>query len=122
MEVLAASNLGGQVFAYYDWGGYAIFKLYPKYRVFVDGRADLYGDDLLHQFQTAAQVRAGWRQVVDGWNLRVVLVPLHCSMAQALILDPDWHVQYSDSLAVVLVRASKSGENGRIATKPSPSG
>lgn len=108
VEVLRAGNYGERLLAYYDWGGYSIFKLYPKYRVFVDGRADLYGDDLLHQFETAAQVRAGWRQVLDRWKLQVVLVPLNSALAQALMLDPDWRVQYRDARAVVLVRTSQS--------------
>ncbi len=122
VEVLQSGDYGGQLFAYYDWGGYAIFKLYPKYQVFVDGRADLYGDNLLNQFQTAAQVRAGWRQVVDGWKLRVVLVPLHCALAQALMLDPAWHLQYRDAQAVLLVRGPPPGTSGDFVIKTSPSG
>src|SRR5208282_862722 len=47
-------NQPERLFVYYDWAGYAIWKLYPEYRVFADGRADLYGadsngDDLLRQ-------------------------------------------------------------------------
>lgn len=121
IEALQAGNYGERLFAYYDWGGYAIFKLYPKYRVFVDGRADLYGNGLLHEFDTAAQIRAGWRQVVDEWKVRVVLVPGNCALAQALMLDPDWHMQYRDSQAVLLVRVSQSGETEKL-TKTSPSG
>jgi hypothetical protein len=43
------ATIPANLFVYYDWGGYAIWKLYPEYRVFVDGRADLYGDELLSQ-------------------------------------------------------------------------
>ena len=43
---LQSSYYPQRIFVYYDWGGYAIWKLYPEYRVFVDGRADLYGDEL----------------------------------------------------------------------------
>ena len=119
VAVLRSGDYGGQIFVYYDWGGYAIFKLYPKYRVFVDGRADLYGDDLLHQFQTAVQFRTGWRQVLDRWNLQVVLVPHQSALARGHEIDPEWHMQYRDSQAVLLVRAPKSKGNH---TNPSPSG
>ncbi len=121
VAVLKAGNYGDRLFAYYDWGGYAILKLYPKYRVFVDGRADLYGDHLLHQFETAAQVRSGWQEVVDGWKLRVVLVPRNSALAQALMLDPGWHLQYLDSQAALLVRSSPAEENEERVTKTSPS-
>ena len=93
-----------RIFVYYDWGGYAIWKLYPEYRVFVDGRADLYGDDLLRQFKAAVQLRNGWRDVLDSWKVEAVLVPPSCALAQALLLDPNWHVAFTDSKAIILVR------------------
>ena len=114
VEFLRAAGQSGRVFAYYDWGGYAIWKLYPQYRVFVDGRADLYGndlqgndlhgDDLLRQFQTAVELRTGWRDVLSRWQVETVLVPPSCALAQALLLDPNWHVAFSDSKAIILLR------------------
>ena len=92
-----------RIFVYYDWGGYAIWKLYPEYRVFVDGRADLYGDDLLRQFKTAVQLRTGWRDVLDSWMVEAVLVPPSSALSQALLLDPKWHVAFVDSKAIILV-------------------
>ena len=101
---LQASAQPRRIFVYYDWGGYAIWKLYPEYRVFVDGRADLYGDDLLRQFKTALQLRSGWRDILDDWKVEAVLVPPSCALAQALLLDPNWHAAFSDSKAIILLR------------------
>ncbi len=33
----------------YIWGGYLIWRLYPDYRVYIDGRADVYGDSLVNE-------------------------------------------------------------------------
>jgi hypothetical protein len=101
---LQASNQPNRVFVYYDWGGYAIWKLHPQYRVFVDGRADLYGDDLLRQFETAVQLRSGWKEILNRWKVEAVLLPPSSALAQALMLDPDWHQPYTDDQAVLLVR------------------
>ena len=101
---LASHRTPGRLFAYYDWGGYAIWKLYPDYAVFVDGRADLYGDDLLGQFKAAVQLRSGWQKVLQQWNVGTVLVPVSCALAQALALEPGWTVEYHDSQAVVFSR------------------
>ena len=120
VEALRSRDLGGQVFAYYDWGGYTIYKLYPEYQVFVDGRADLYGDDLLQQFQTAIQLRTGWREVLDRWNVRAVLLPPQCALVQALVRDHTWHLEYGDSQALVLFRTSQSSEKEGVSTNPSP--
>jgi hypothetical protein len=102
---LQTSDSPRRIFVYYDWGGYAIWKLYPEYRVFVDGRADLYGDDLLRQFKTALQLRSGWRDILDRWKVEAVLVPPSCALAQALLLDPNWHAAFSDSKAIIFLRA-----------------
>ncbi len=111
---LRAGDYPPRVFVYYDWGGYAIWKLYPEQRVFVDGRADLYGDDLLRQFKTAVELRTGWRDVLDKWNVEVVLLPPSCALAQALLLDPNWHTAFSDSKATVLLRTHRAVENAGI--------
>ncbi|MGH9566786.1 MAG: hypothetical protein ACRD4I_12425, partial [Candidatus Angelobacter sp.] len=48
VSFLAANHPPAPLLNHYNWGGYLIWKLYPQYRVFVDGRADLYGDDFLN--------------------------------------------------------------------------
>ena len=115
---LRASPEPGRIFVYYDWGGYAIWTLYPEYRVFLDGRADLYGDDLLRQFKTAVQLRNGWRGVLDGWKVETVLLPPSCALTQALLLDPHWRTAYSDSKAIILIRTQPALENASVSSIP----
>ena len=112
VSFLRAGHYPERIFVYYDWGGYAIWKLYPEYRVFVDGRADLYGDDLLRQsIQTVVEIRTGWRDVLDRWKVEAVLVPPSCALAQALLLDPNWHAAFRDSRAIILLRTHPAPEN-----------
>src|SRR5258706_5381960 len=68
VDFLHSPDIPSRLFVYYDWGGYVIWNLYPQYRVFVDGRADLYGDDLLRQREDASQLRDGWEQILDRWD------------------------------------------------------
>ncbi len=39
VSFLASSHPPGEMLNHYNWGGYFIWKLYPEYRVFIDGRA-----------------------------------------------------------------------------------
>jgi len=114
-------HFADRLFAYYDWGGYVIWKLDSRYRVFADGRADLYGpdlygpdlhgnaphsEDLLRQcVETVVQLHQGWAQVLDQWNVETILVPPSSALAQALFLDPRWIAPYRDLQAVVFIRA-----------------
>jgi len=106
VESLRSEGAGStlRLFAYYDWGGYAIWKLYPGERVFVDGRADLYGDDLIAQFKTAVELRRGWQKVLDEQGVEAVLIPTSCPLAQALALQSHWIVKYRDPKAIVFLR------------------
>jgi hypothetical protein len=115
---LLVTNEPQRVFVYYDWGGYAIWKLYPEYRVFVDGRADLYGDGLLRQFQTTVHLRNGWRDVLDGWKVETVLLPPSSALTQALLVDPQWHVAFSDSKAIILLRTRPALESVNTGQRP----
>jgi len=102
---LRTGDYSPRVFVYYDWGGYAVWKLYPAYRVFVDGRADLYGDELLRQsMDTVLKLQTGWRDVLDTWDVETMLVPASSAVAQALLLDPNWDAAFSHSGAIVLLR------------------
>ena len=115
---LRAGDQPRKLFVFYDWGGYAMWKLYPGSRVFVDGRADLYGDDLLRQsIRTVVEIRTGWQDVLDRWKVEAVLVPPTCALAQALLLDKNWHATYIDSQAIVIFRKPPAAENAAIPRK-----
>jgi hypothetical protein len=50
MVHLATKMESGPIFNSYNWGAYLIWELYPEYRSFVDGRTDLFDDEILEQY------------------------------------------------------------------------
>jgi len=92
----------GPIFNHYDWGGYLIWRLYPATRVFIDGRADLYGQELLDQFAHTYQFKGAWQQTLQQWRIDTVLVPSDSALATGLRSSPGWTVAYEDSQAVIL--------------------
>src|SRR5271169_5841110 len=87
---LQAHPPAGPIFNHYDWGGYLIWKLYPSTRVFIDGRADLYGQQLLDQFAAAYQFKGAWQQTLQQWRIDTVLVPADSALATGLRNSPGW--------------------------------
>ncbi|MBI4491276.1 MAG: hypothetical protein HY690_00580 [Chloroflexi bacterium] len=87
---LRAHDPGGNLFNEYGWGGYLVYQLYPQRRVFVDGRADVYGDALLDTYWAVVDLRPGWRQTLDRHDVRLVLVKKESFLAVALQDDPAW--------------------------------
>lgn len=100
----------GPIFNHYDWGGYLIWKLYPATRVFIDGRADLYGEQLLNQFADTYLLKGDWRQSLRQWSIGTVLIPPGSALATGLRSAPGWTVAYEDDQAVILTAPSHAIE------------
>lgn len=49
-DFVLKNDLRGKMFNVYSFGGYLIHRLYPERRVFIDGRADLYGDAFMDEY------------------------------------------------------------------------
>ena len=93
------------MFNYYDWGGYFIARLYPTYRVFIDGRADVYGK-LMDTFSETSRGQGNWREGLEKYGVNTVVVPPTTGLAALLRLDAGWKKEFEDKQAVVFVRAA----------------
>ncbi|MBN2472338.1 MAG: hypothetical protein JXN59_16555 [Anaerolineae bacterium] len=100
---ISENRLAGLMFNSYNWGGYLMFAA-PEAPVFVDGRTDLYGDDLLREYLRVAFVRDGWEAVLDTYEIGWVVIEAQGGLAAALRQAPGWSLTYEDDLAVIFVR------------------
>lgn len=104
VSFLAKNRLPAPLFNHYNWGGYLIWKLYPQYEVFTDGRADLYGDQFLNDLASMYFVQDHWKQKFASWQIRTVLLPPNAPLVAALRLQSGWKQIYADKQAVILTR------------------
>ena len=106
-EFLVRERVPAPIFNYYDWGGYFIARLYPQYRVFIDGRTDLYGS-LMDTFSDTARGEGNWREGLQKYHVRTVVVPPASGLAGLLRLDAGWKKAFEDKQAVVFVKTGSS--------------
>jgi len=103
---LARIQPPGPLLNHYNWGGYFIWKLYPSYPVFIDGRADLYGDASMDEFfSTYSLGGRSWRVPLERWGIRTVVLPPDAPLVAALKTMPDWKQVFADSQATILIRS-----------------
>ncbi len=86
----------------YAWGGYLIWRRIP---VFVDGRADVYGDDFLARYLKTLRLTDEWRAPLRDFDVRYVLVERSNPLATLLAASGEWREAYADQVARVFVRA-----------------
>ena len=104
VSFLAAQRPAGPLLNHYDWGGYLIWKLYPEYPVYVDGRADLYGDSFLYAHASSFYLTDDWRKAIEYWKIQTVLLPPGAPLISGLLASSGWKQIYGDSQAVILTR------------------
>jgi hypothetical protein len=92
----------GKIFNDYNWGGYLMWAL-PEYPVYIDGRTDLYGDQLIQDWLTVVKALPGWEIILESQNIQVVLVPKNYPIAE-ILPEKDWQAIYEDDLSVVFYR------------------
>jgi hypothetical protein len=90
----------------YDWGGYLIWRLYPEYLVWVDGRTDLYGDRFMDEYMGVSSAKEGWKLELERAGIRSVIFPANSPLVRKLLQDADWQQQYRDEQAVVVAHIS----------------
>jgi hypothetical protein len=97
------SNLPGPLYNSFDWGGFLIWYL-PDYPVVIDGRNDLYGDELDRRFVAVENGDASYATEPYLDHSGIVLLRKGLLLADRLNNDPRFRLIYEDQLAVVFVR------------------
>jgi hypothetical protein len=88
-----------------SWGGYLIYRLYPRTLVAVDDRHDFYGEEFLKSYLKMMQLQPGWEDFLREHGIRRALLPKGASLANMLAETPGWRVVYSDDVAVLFEQA-----------------
>ena len=96
------------VFSSDTWGGYLIYRLYPRRQVVIDDRHDLYGPDRVNELLTLMDGKPGWQKRLDELRVNTVLVGSDSTLAGLLRLLPErWVVKYEDKVGVVFERRTR---------------
>lgn len=103
-EFVANAGITGRMFNSYHFGGYLIYRFYPAQRVFIDGRADMYGDDLFMEYLKIIGVKSGWEKTFDKYQIDYVITGRDEPLRQLLQARGDFRLVYDDKHNSVLVR------------------
>lgn len=107
VDWLEQNKVQGPIYNQYEWGGYLIWRLYPRERVFIDGRSDLYslnGDFVVREYLKAFTGSSDWQEPLERYQVRTVLVAPDAPIAARLRARPDWQARYQDAGAAIFTR------------------
>jgi hypothetical protein len=103
IDFVQRTNINGNVFNDYDFGGYLIFRGIPT---FVDGRDLPFGDAFLRRyFEAVALVDINTTfELLDEYKVTWVVLRPKAPLALALARSGQWDEVYSDKSSIVLVQ------------------
>lgn len=84
-----------------QWADYLIFRLYPRQRVFFDGRSDFYGPRLGSDYRQLMVAGGAWRGLLDRYGFQLALLPHDWPLSTFLGREPGWREVYKDPVATL---------------------
>ncbi|HTX40377.1 MAG TPA: hypothetical protein VMD25_01015 [Acidobacteriaceae bacterium] len=114
VEVIQQRHYDGALFNTYGWGGFLIWKLGEP--VSIDGRAGLYGDEVISRSMDTWAGNPKWSSNPELTSAKVVIGPADSALTQLLLRDPRFDLAYEDSLAAIFTRHGwKPNATGSVA-------
>ena len=123
-DYLLANHVPGPLFNSYEHGGYLIWRLWPQYRVFIDGRAigesayRDYSKILLNSGAPEDQVAGPRADLLNRYGIRAVVMntfQLNSGMVYTLAValgnpaSTEWQLVYDDPQSMVFLRNPPPG-------------
>ncbi|HEU4341290.1 MAG TPA: hypothetical protein VFU31_06945 [Candidatus Binatia bacterium] len=110
-EFLLKQNIRGPIFNNYDVGGYLIYHLYPRHRVFVDNRPEAYPASFFSDVYFPLQIdEEKWQELSHTYGFNMICFNHRDRSVWAerfivrRVLDPAWAPVFMDKDIIVLLK------------------
>lgn len=107
VEFIKINNLKGNLLIPFNWGSYAMWKLYPQNLVSIDGRyEETYTNKAYLDVSAITFYQRNWKKVFYEYRHDILLMYKDADIEKALQKLKDWKIIYENEVAVVFVPAS----------------
>ena len=103
-EFMMKERITGNMFNDDEFGDYFIYRSSPAYKVFMDGRSDMYGTQRLKEYRKISDFEPGWEGILDKYHITWICFGSDSRLSRYLLTDKDWVLIYSDKVADIFVK------------------
>jgi len=94
------------VLAEYGWGGYVIWHMHESGgRVFVDGRNDMYSQQVLEDYTAIRAADPGWEALAAQYDVEAILLPPETTLTRGPAQSAGWCEMLRDEWQVLYLRS-----------------
>ena len=100
-----------RVFTRLEWGEYLAWAGHPNARVFMDGRVEIYPDDVWGQYHAVTWARDDWQAILDGRGVDHLLLDasFHADLLPRVEASGGWRRVGAAGPAVLFARTGATG-------------
>ncbi len=111
IEFLKKHGFEGNIAMPFEWGAYAITKMAPESRVFIDGRFEaVYPKQVIDDYFAFMNGTGDWERLLDQYPTDIVVVQRWREIHPRLFARDDLQYVYSDPASLVFVRSGPNTE------------
>jgi hypothetical protein len=104
VEFLKKEHLSGNMFNNDEFGDYIIYSAYPQYKVFIDGRLDMYGPERLKEYIDVTFAKHEWEKTLEKYEIKWIIFNADSIFCTFLLTNNDWRLIYADKVANIFVK------------------
>jgi hypothetical protein len=104
IDFIIDAGITGNMFNTYRFGGYILYRLYPEQRVFIDGRADMYGDEFINEYHKIYTGQPDWEELFAKYKIDYVVCEHDAAIRQLLLTRGDFSLVHDNEKHSVLVK------------------
>jgi len=94
----------GNMFNEFNWGGYLLYRLWPRYNVFLDSQSDFYGESLMREYDQSMNAGSDWQDLLQKRQVDWMIIPVNSPLATAITNNTNWKIVYNDNTALIGIR------------------
>ena len=115
VEFLKKETLHGNMFDNDEFGDYIIYAAWPQYKVFFDGRSDMYGTDIAKEYLKVRNFEQEWEKIIEKYDISWIIYNANSVFSRFLLQNNDWKLIYADKVANIFLKDIP--ENQRLIEK-----
>jgi hypothetical protein len=104
IQHMLARDIRGNGFHSDEFGDQLIYAAPGRYRIFIDGRLDMYGEEWVARYTAATLLKPELDEILERYAIRWILYPGDSPLMRVMRTRPGWRVDYEDKVATLLVR------------------
>jgi hypothetical protein len=104
IEFLKKEKISGNMYNNDEFGDCLIYGAYPMYKVFFDGRSDMYGVERLKEYIKIHNFDQGWEDTLAKYHIAWIFYNADSSFSRFLLIHKDWKLIYADKVANIFVK------------------